>query len=288
MSGFAIGGPPRGTNRLPAVLAAVALHLALFAFVMLGPHPAQPPVGSSVPINIVSTAPFTDSRPAEQAPQTETAAAPEPVPQAPPQPPAPKVEPLPSFSKPTPTPRQVVKPTPAPTPTKAVKAVPTPKPTPQPAQHAAAAQPAKAFDFNHLQQIIENARRTSSAPTSSAARGPARVETAPQARPNAGQGISQSDLTGLSQLLDRLWNLQCDVGGVGAIKPFKVTFTVTMTGHLLSAPTAGGLEHSSDPVIASVVRRALDAVHAVEPYDPKYYGQTISPIFDPNHACKNR
>jgi len=288
VSGFAIGGPPRGTNRLPALLAAVALHLGLFAFVMFGPHPAQPPVGSSVPINIVSTAPATDSRPAEQAPQTVAAAAPEPVPQAPPQPPAPKVEPLPAFSRAPPSPPQVVKQAPAPAPTKVVKAIPTPKPTPQPALRAAAAQPAKPFDFNHLQQIIENANRTSGAPASSAARGPARVETAPQARPNAGQGISQSDLTGLSQLLDRLWNLQCDVGGVSAIRPFKVTFTVTMTGHLLGPPTAGGLEHSSDPVTASVVRRALDAVHAVEPYDPKYYGQTISPIFDPSHACNNR
>jgi hypothetical protein len=272
MSGFAIAPPRQGTNRLPALLVAIALHVALFAAVMLGPHAAQPPVGSSVPINIVSSAAFTDTRPAEQAPQTQAAAAPQPVPQAPPQPPAPKLEPLPSFSKTTPTPPKVAKPV----------------PPPQPALHAAAAPPAKAFDFNHLQQIIDNARRTSSAPTSSARRGPARVETAPQARPNAGQGISASDLTGLSQLLDRLWNLQCDVGGVGAIRPFKVTFTVTMTGHLLSAPTAGGLEHSSDPVTASVVRRALDAVHAVEPYDPKYYGQTISPIFDPNHACKNR
>lgn len=272
MSGLAIAGPRQGTNRLPALLAAIALHLGVFALVMFGPHPPQPPIGSSVPINIVSTAPFTDTRPAEQAPQTVTAAAPEPVPQAPPQPPAPKLEPLPAFSKTPPSPPKVVKPV----------------PPPQPALHAAAAPPAKAFDFNHLQQIIENARRTSGAPTSSAARGAARVETAPQARPNAGQGISQSDLTGLSQLLDRLWNLQCDVGGVSSIHPFKVTFTVTMTGHLLGPPSAGGLEHSSDPVTASVVRRALDAVHAVEPYDPKYYGQTISPIFDPNHACNNR
>jgi periplasmic protein TonB len=268
MSGYAMA-PPR-QSRLPALLAAIALHAAVLALVMFTPSHLPAPVGSSVPINIVSSAPFTDTRPAVQAPQTEAAAAPAPVPQAAPQPPAPEVAP-PAFTQAVTQPPKVQRPVPA----------------PQPSLHAAAPA-AKPFDFNHMQQIIDNAQRNSGKPASSAARGPARPETASQARPDAGQGLSQSDLTGLSQLLDRLWNLQCDVGGVSSIRPFKVTFTVTMTGHLLGAPNAGGLEQSSDPVTASVVRRALDAVRAVEPYDPKYYGQTISPIFDPNHACNNR
>jgi outer membrane biosynthesis protein TonB len=271
VSGLAIAGPRQGTNRLPALLVAIALHVGIFAAVMLGPHPAQPPVGSSVPINIVSSAPFTDTRPAEQAPQTEAAAAPQPVPQAPPQPPAPKLEPLPSFSKTAPTPPKVAKPV----------------PPPQPALHAAAAPPAKAFDFNHLQQIIDNARRTSSAPASSAARGPARVETAAQARPNAGQGISASDQAGLQQLLERLWVLECGVPGVDAVAPFKVTFTVTLSGQLLTPPTAHGAENTPG-IGAIVVRRALDAVRAAEPLAPPYYGQTITVTFNPKkaHASK--
>ena len=88
-----------------------------------------------------------------------------------------------------------------------------PCPRQAPSQHAA--QPtAKPFDFNRLQQIIANAKRNAGPQASSAQRGPPKAETAPQARPDAGQGVSQSDLAGLQQLLERLWTPMRVAGGV--------------------------------------------------------------------------
>lgn len=259
-------------SRLPAFAAAVALHLGLFALVLLLPHRPPPPIGSSVPINIVSDAQVTNTRPAVQAPQTETAAAPAPVLQAPPQPPAPAPAPVPTFTRTRPQPV---------TPPR-----PTPVPTPQPARTAAP--PAqKSFDFNKLQQIIANAQHASGRQSSSAARGPARAETAPQARPDAGQGLSQSDLQGLEQLLERLWNPNCDVAGGSSVK-LRVRFVVDLSGGLLGQPTAGGLEHAADPVVAAAARRALDAVREAAPYSAPYYGQPITVNFDAKEACAKR
>ncbi|HEY2710316.1 MAG TPA: energy transducer TonB [Caulobacteraceae bacterium] len=269
MSGLAFA-PPRHDNRTPALVLAVALHVAVFFAVMVSPHKPLQPVGSSVPIKIVSTAPYTDTRPAVQAPQTQAAATPEPAPQAQPQPPAPMPAPTPAFTQ------TVPKPTPTPKP-----------PVAQVSQHAAT-QASQAVDFNRMQQIIENARRAAGAPASNAQKGPARAETAPQARPDAGQGLSQSDLTGLQQLLERQWSLQCNMPGVDAIGIFKVTFTVTLSGQLLRPPTAGGLENSSDAATAIVVRRALDAVRSVVPFAEPYYGQTITVNFNPKKARESK
>jgi outer membrane biosynthesis protein TonB len=259
--------PPR-ENRAPAFAAAVALHVAIFLAVLINPQKPPVPIGSSVPINIVSSAPFTDTRQAFQAPQTATAATPEPVPEAKPLPPAP-VEAPPAFTKAAPQPVKT----------------PTP-PTPQPAQHArTAATPA--FNFNQMQQIIDNARRNSGAKASGGQRGPARAETAPQARPDAGQGASQSDLIGLQQLLERLWNPNCDVAGGSAVK-LRVKFLIDLSGNVLGAPNAGGLERSGDPVVAAAALRALSAVRQAAPYSPPYYGQTIVVNFDAKEACAKR
>jgi outer membrane biosynthesis protein TonB len=161
-----------------------------------------------------------------------------------------------------------------------------PAPTQQPSLKAA--QPAaKPFDFNRLQQIIDSARRNTGAQASSAQRGPARAETAPQARPDAGQGLSQSDLLGLQQLLERLWNPNCDVAGGSAVK-LKVRFLVDLNGGLLGRPNDGGLESSSDPVVAAAARRALDAIREAAPYSTPYYGQAITVNFDAKEACAKR
>jgi outer membrane biosynthesis protein TonB len=268
MSGLALA--PRQT-RLPALLVAIALHAGVLALVLLAPDHLPQPIGSSVPINIVSSAPFTDTRPAVQAPETQAAAAPAPTPQAPPQPPAPVVAP-PAFTRATPAPP---------------KPQAKPTPTPQPSLHAAAQPAAQPYDFNHLQQIIDTARRSSGQTASSAQRGPARAETAPQARPDAGQGLSQSDLLGLQQLLERLWNPNCDVAGGAAVK-LQVKFTVDLSGGLLGRPSAGGMERSSDPVVAAAARRALDAVRQAAPYSQPYYGQPIVVNFDAKEACAKR
>ncbi|HTX48767.1 MAG TPA: hypothetical protein VME40_05185 [Caulobacteraceae bacterium] len=268
MSGFAMPPPE---NRLPALAAAAAAHVALLALLILAPSRSNlPPVGSSVPINIVSSEPATDSRPAVQAPETAAAATPQPQPQAPTQPPAPEVA-TPSFS--------AAPPAAAPKPAKPAPAQPSLSPT-RPA--------ASNVDWARMQQIIEAAKRNAGAQSSSAVRGPSRVETATQARPDAGQGVSQSDILGLQQLLDRLWNLQCDAGGVGSVPPFKVRFIVGLSGRLIGTPNAGGLEQSSNLLVASVARRAVDAIHEAEPLAPPYYGQTITVNFDAKEACRNR
>jgi len=254
-------------NRLPALIGAAALHLGVFAALVLFPSRPSLPIGSSVPINIVSSAPSTDTRQAYQAPETETAAAPQPQPQAPPQPPAPELA-TPQFS---PTPAQAAKP---------------PKPAAaQPSTQAAPAKPT--VDFARMQQIIEAARRSAGAQASSAARGAARAETAPEARPDAGRGLSMSDQAGLQQLLERLWNPNCDAPGGSAVM-LKVKFIVGLSGNLVGAPNAGGLDSSPNPVMAAAARRALDAIREAEPYAAPYYGQTITVNFDAKEACAQR
>ena len=138
-----------------------------------------------------------------------------------------------------------------------------------------------------MQQIIDNARRNAGAKVSGAQRGAPKAETAPQARPDAGQGVSQSDLLGLQQLLERLWNPNCDVAGGAAVK-LQVKFTVDLSGGLLGRPSAGGMERSSDPVVAAAARRALDAVRQAAPYSQPYYGQPIVVNFDAKEACAKR
>jgi outer membrane biosynthesis protein TonB len=256
-------------SRAPAFIAAVLLHAAVLALVLFVPSRLPKPVGSSVPINIVSSAQFTDTRPAVQAPQTETAQAPQPVPEAKPQPPAPVPAP-PAFTETRPQP------------VKAERPAPTQQPSLKAAQPAA-----KPFDFNRLQQIIDSAKRNTGAQASSAKRGPAKAETAPQARPDAGQGLSQSDLLGLQQLLERLWNPNCDVAGGSAVK-LKVHFLVGLDGALLGRPNDGGLESSADPVVAAAARRALDAIREAAPYSQPYYGQAITVNFDAKEACAKR
>ena len=254
-------------NRAPALLAAAALHAAIFALLVLVPsRPSMLPIGSSVPINIVSSDKFTDTRPAVEAPQVQSAAAPEPAPQAPPAPSAPVPSP-PAFSAEP----------------KAAAAKPKPVP-PQPSLHAQA-QPAKSFDFNHLQQIIDNARKAGGAPAASAQRGPPRTETDTHARPNAGHGLSQSDQLGLQQLLERLWNPNCDAPGGDSVR-LQVKFQVGPTGELVGRPDVLG--GSGDAVVAAAARRAVDAVHEVAPYGQPYYGQSITVNFDAKEACSKR
>lgn len=275
--------PRQGQSRAPAFVAAVLLHAAVLALVLFVPGKPSQPIGSSVPINIVSSAPFTDTRQAVQAPQTQAAQAPQPVPEARPQPPAP----APAFTETRPQrPVKAERPTPVPQPSPKVMR-PTPTPTPQPAMKAAAQPAAKPFDFDRMQQIIANAKRNEGPQASSAKRGPARPETATQARPDAGQGVSQSDLAGLQQLLERLWNPNCDVQGGSSVK-LKVRFLVGLDGGVLGRPNVGGLENASDPVVAAAARRALAAIQKAAPYRQPYFGQPITVNFDAKEACAKR
>ncbi|HEV7383686.1 MAG TPA: energy transducer TonB, partial [Phenylobacterium sp.] len=91
----------------PAMLGSVLLHATVAVALLVSWNFARDlKVGSVVPVTIVSQAPATDVRKAEQAPVEQTAQADEPVPQAPLEstPPAPEPKPAPPPPTPKPTP----------------------------------------------------------------------------------------------------------------------------------------------------------------------------------------
>jgi len=271
----------RDDGWLPALAAAVVLHVLVFAVVVLFGLPKTKLGGTVVPINIVANAPTTDSRAAEQAPETQTAQTDAPTPQAPPEV-TPPAKSTPAPPKPAPPQPRPVPPPPKPVPAKSVTPAPTPKPVPTPVKPAPARpQPAPTFDLNRLQESINGAVARAAKP-SSAPRGPTRRETAPQPRPSAGTGVSTSDIEGLGQLLNRLWNPNCAADPVDA----NLTIDVDMDGRI--RVDDGGRDKSSDPAVAASYLRAIAAVHKVEPYDPKFRGQHIPIRFNASKACANR
>ncbi len=259
-----------GDRMTPALVAAVGMHLALLALLLW--NPGVPPLGGSpVPITIVSHAPTTDSRAAEEAPVTQTAQTEQPVPHAK------------APSPPPPPPPQQPRPKTQPEP-KAIHAL-TPKPVPAPAtpnQKTKAAQTHDTFSLDALAADVSRARRPAPQRPAFATQGATRAETAPQARVDAGQGVSQSDVAGLSQLLNRLWNKSCNLDDTVIV---PVTFTVGFDGRLVGTPSAGGREKSSNPAISVAARRALDAVGQAAPYGPAYRGKPFKVIFDAKKAC---
>ena len=268
----------RRESLAPAFLAAIALHLGVALIALYGPRPPMGPLGTAVPITLVARGPTTDSRPAEAAPITQSAQTEAPVPdaKAPTPPPAPRPAP----------------PTPEAPPVKAAKPTPQPKPTPSPVKtQPNPAPPSKptrdTFSLDALAADIARTHRASPPRPASGARGPARAETAPEARVDAGQGVSQSDIAGLSQLLERLWNPGCDTAGADAVV-IPVKFTVSFDGHVIGRIVLEGRGASSDPVVATAARRAIDAIHQAETYANTYRGQTFTVIFDAKKACANR
>jgi len=258
-------------NRLPALAAAALLHAGLLALVMLAPARPPPPLfGASTPINLVSSGPPASPAPAVQAPDVQAAQTPAPTPAAPPQPAAPEPAP-PAFTSP-PT-------------AKAMRKPPPPQTTVP--QARTAAQPQPSVDLNRLQQMIENAQRAGGERASSARRGSPKLQTNPNPGSGAAQGPSSSELAGLEQLLERLWNPNCDAPGGDAVK-FPVKFTVGLNGNLIGDPSVGGLEKSANGVVAAAARRAVDAVRQAEPYAEPYYGQSITVNFDAKEACAKR
>lgn len=258
----------RRDSMAPAFGAAVALHLLVFAiFAFWLKPPTVIPLGSAVPINIVSTDTKTDSRPAERAPEVQAAATETPAPEAPP--------------TPTPAPPQPVKATPAPQ-----------KPTPTPVTPAVKPSPVKPtpttqsnFSLDALQASIDKAARAQPKPAkpSPAPQGPTRAELDRLFRAPAGEGLAQSQLEGLQQLLGRLWN-PCVVVGGEQVK-LKATFAIGPEGRVAGQVSVGGAERSSDPVTFAAARRAIDAVHQVEPYAEPFRGQRITVNFDAQRVC---
>jgi periplasmic protein TonB len=270
----------RRDSLAPAFLAAAALHLGVFAIVLYAPRPPLGPLGTAVPITLVAHGPITDSRPAEAAPVTQSAQTEAPVPEAkaPAPPPAPAPQPAPPQPKAPPV--KTVKPAPEPKPTPTpVTAQPKPVTPPKPTRDT--------FSLDALAADVAKSRHASPPRPASGARGPARPETAPEERVDAGQGVSQSDIAGLSQLLERLWNPNCNVaGGEAVVIPVK--YTVSFDGHVTGRIVLGAHGGGSEPIVATATRRAIDAIHQAEPYAETFRGQTFTVIFDAKKACATR
>jgi outer membrane biosynthesis protein TonB len=259
------------TNRTPAILASGLLHgLALAAALIAWPHKDRPiDLGTAVPVNIVTQGPVANVRPAEQGVEDVEALTEEPVPEAPPTPAPPTPAPAP-----TPTP-------PAPT----SKAAPTPKAAAVPTKPAA--KPAPAFDLDALAATVAK-RAAAGGARSNAARGPARQETAVQARPAVGAANAMvgSALGVLAAELQRRWNPNCEVEG-GSSVDIRVGFRLIQGGRIVGDVESSGAT-ASDPVVKAASDRAVRAVRAAAPFDslpPELFGQKIVVNFNAQKAC---
>jgi outer membrane biosynthesis protein TonB len=227
-------------------------------------------VGSAVPVTIVSRAPDLDVRPAEAAPVEQAAQTEEPTPEAPPQstPPAPTPKAAPPPPKPEPKPLP-----PTPTPKPLPKAAPTPKPE-------------KSLDLDALSASISNMSKPAAPKPSSAAKGPARTETAPVARQTLGTGLSAAALTGLTDELQRRWNPNCDVEG-GRDVQVRVVFTLGAGGQVVGDVTPQ-IKGAATPVARIAAERAVSAVFAASPFrnlPREFYGDKIAVNFNAREAC---
>ncbi len=270
--------------RARSLAAAAALHLVVFAALMLAVKPDVIPTGDAVPVTLVSQGPREPTR-AEPSPTPRPARVEAPIVSAPPplavsqarhEPPPP----APSKPRLKPPPKPMVKP--------AANALARPierpeatTPTARPARPQKAAAD-RSLDLDALQATLAAPSRRAPPRPSLAERGPAQVESAPH--PSAAPGVSRAEKAGLAQLLNRLWNPNCGVEG-GDTVLVSVTFTVGYDGRLIGRVSAGGEEHAADPVVQAAARRAIDAVHAVEPYSPTYRGAQFRINFDAKKAC---
>lgn len=273
----------------PALAGSALLHAGLAAILLISwPWSRELKVGTVVPVTIVANAPTTDVRPAMEAPEPQFAATPEPEPLTPLQPPAPTPAPEP----PAPRPTSVAKPTPAPKalPNQAV-AKPTPTPVAKPAQPAPTAKPMprQEVDLDKLlASVSKSAKAGGGAPKSAAPKGPApRPETAAQARPAVGAGLSAAAVAGLSDELQRRWNPNCEVDGGREVR-LRVTFTIGTNGQVTGDVSAGGDERSANAVVQAAAERAIRAVYAASPFrslPPEFYGQRVAVRFNAREAC---
>lgn len=256
----------------PAMAGSLAMHLIIAIALMISWNFGRTlKVGAVVPVTLVANAPETNVREAEQAPVEQAAATPEPTPSAPAQsaaPPEPP-KPVPPPPKPLPTPK-VVEPKPAPTPA---------KPTP--------AKPEKSLDLDALSASISKLNKSTPAKPSSAAKGPAKPETALQPRPALGTGAaSAAAISGLAEELQRRWNPNCDVDG-GRDVLVRVYFTLGAGGQVVGDVTPE-IRSARNAVSTAAANRAVSAVYAAAPYrnlPREFYGEKISVNFNAREAC---
>ncbi len=270
----------RGDSLAPAFFAALCLHLAFLAMVVFLHAARPPPPGDVTPITLVAHGPMTNSRPAELAPRVQAAQAEQPPTPATLSPPA--AEP-PAPVEPSPAPPRPVKAQPVPRPAPVPAPTPKPKPT-RPQAASAVLAPAKAVPagdtfLEHLAQTLPASR--SPPRPASGTRGSPQPETDLARRIDAGQGVSQSDLQGLQQLLERLWNPNCAAPGADQLV-IPVRFSIDGDGHVTGKVVERGAAESA------AGRRAIDAIHEAEPYQPAYRNNTFTVKFDAQKACAGR
>lgn len=280
----------------PAFAGSVLLHGTIAAALLISLHFSRDlKVGSVVPVTIVSRMPDADVRPAEQAPETQSAQTEAPVAEAPPTAaPAPQPSPLPP--QPTPAPAKSV-PAPQPTP-KPVPPTPTPKPAPAatkpapktpptpPAKPQPAAKADKGLDLDALAASVSKLAKPAGGRPSSAARGPTRPETAPVARSAPGTGLSALALNGMTEDLQRRWNPNCDVEG-GRDVLVKATFQLGAGGQV-AGQVATQIVGARNAVSIAAADRAVRAIYAAAPFRslPRdFYGQQIKVNFNAREAC---
>jgi len=240
----------------PAFMGSIALHAAVAAaFLISWPFARDLKLGSAVPVTIVSNAPPAELREAVQAAETQTAQAEEPVPD------------------PAPTP---LPPAPQPQPQAQQKPAPTPQPTPK---------PQRSLDLDALAASLSKLSKASAKP-SSAAKGPARPETSPEARPALGTAAAAAALNGLTEELQRRWNPNCDVAEARVVL-VQVVFTLNNGGGV-QGDVHSQIRGAQTPAARTAADRAVSAVYAASPFRTlprEFYGQPIRVNFDASKAC---
>jgi outer membrane biosynthesis protein TonB len=252
----------------PALMGSVLLHATVAALFLISWNFTRDlKVGSAVPVNIVTSAPSADIRPAVAAPEPEAAQTEEPVPEAPLESAAPEPQPKP------------VPPTPTPKATKPAETLPAVKPAPP-------KKPEKGLDLDALSASVSKMVKPAAAKPSSAAKGPARPEAALAARQTMGTGASAAALTGLTDELQRRWNPNCDVEG-GRDVQVRVAFVIGVGGQVVGN-VSSQIRGAQNAVSQAAADRAVRAVYAAAPFrnlPREFYGDKIAVNFNAREAC---
>jgi outer membrane biosynthesis protein TonB len=269
------------SHRGPALTASALLHVALLASaVIVWPWTKPVKLSSVVPVTLVTAEEPSEPSQAIAAPTPQTAQTEAPTPDAPPPAAAPQPTPLPIPAPPPPRPT-LSKPAPAPS-------KPADKPAPTPAKAAAKAD-TSSFDPDAVLASLNKSAKASGAKQSSAKKGPARPQTAVQARltTGAGDATAASALTSMAASLQRLWNPNCDVPGAGDLD-IRVTFRLSAGGRLVGSPQSSGDNAPESSLLRVASDRAKRAVYAAQPFEglpQTLYGQPITVKFNGQAAC---